>query len=88
MLEPYSPTNHIHLDLPGHTPSPTDELPLSLHYTNLKKTKTSSQISSPQPQPNHEPESEDILDIQPMQIVLPGEEPLIIPPITNPSEEE
>lgn len=84
MLAPSSQTNPIDLDSPQHTPSPTYDLPLSLHYTNLKKTKT----PSPKPSTQIDPEPETTLDIQPIQTVFFSQERLIIPPITNPSEAE
>lgn len=88
MTAPSSPSNPIHIDSLEHTPSPTYDLPPSQHYINLQKTKPPSPKPFPQPQPELETESKGILNIRPMQIVLPGEKPLIIPDITNPSEEK
>lgn len=76
-----TPSNPVHLDSPEHTPSPTDNQPLSLVYTKLLKSKSPS--LSPKPQTDPVLEVEDVLNVRPLQTYLLGEKPLFIPSITN-----
>jgi hypothetical protein len=76
-------SNPVHLDSLEHTPSPTDNQPLSSVYTKLLKSKTPS--LSPKPQTDPVLEVEEVLNVRPLQTYLLGEKPLIIPSITKPT---